>query len=753
MSQQDSMFDEALLIFFDEAREMLQQMEDSLLCLEQKPQDQEAVHALFRAAHTIKGTSGIFNLTRVVNFTHQLESVLDRLRKGGLAIDTSLSEVLFASCDMMAKLLEQTEQHCEAEDELAECDRVAEALKEKLSGFMGNVPARAVPSVDVSAGADLKNSGAESVWHLSLRFHGDTFRNGFDPLTVIEYLKTIGEIKTIATVDEVVPEWSVFDPETCSLGFEIRLKTDAGKSDIEAAFEFVGDDCEVHIIAPTRRAADFIQLIHDLPHEQRLGDILVACGAVTREDINEALAQQEESEDGTPRLASQAVGQILVANDKVASEVVDAAVERQSNNAASRHEGGSFVRVPSDKLDELINLVGELVICGASASLQAVKSRDPGLIGTTEQLSHLVEEIRNGALGLRMVRIGETFVRYRRVVHDISSELGKKVSLEIQGADTELDKSVVEKIGDPLMHLVRNALDHGIEMPAVRQALGKPADGTIRLSARHDSGNIVIEVSDDGRGLDGDMLLSKARERGLVSETQTFSETEKFDLIFTPGFSTAEKVTNLSGRGVGMDVVRKNIEALRGSIKIHSVLGHGTTMEIRLPLTLAIIDGFLVKIGDGTFVIPLHAVLECIDADPDRMNLNDKSAGFIKLRGEVLPLLDLRSVFACDGPPPDKRRIVVIQSGGDDKAGMVVDFLEGEYQTVIKPLGKLFRYLRGISGSTVLGSGEVALILDVGALVKLAVNQKTDEAIDRQKALQRDLQAIGMGQGNVNREI
>jgi len=751
MSNNDGLYDDALLIFFDEAREMLQNIEDSLLQLENNPKDDEAINALFRSAHTIKGTSGIFNLNRVVKFTHQVESVLDRVRKGGLTIDLGLSEALFTSCDMIGTLLGQVEKRTDDPAAIAATDAAADALSDRLGTFLhqgGADSASVVKEVTTAA----ENVHQEGIWHLSVRFHHNTFLSGFDPLTVIDYLKNVGEIISIHTIEAHFPEWDKFDAESCYLGFEIRLKTQAAKSVIESAFEFVAEDCDLRIIAPTRRASDFIALINQLPDELRLGDILVACGAVTREALDSALAHQNEVAPGPVRQVGQAIGEILVAQNRVNPEVVDAALERQSKmTGAVRQEGGLFVRVPADKLDELINLVGELVICGASASLQAVQAEDAGLIGTTQQLSRLVEEIRNGALGLRMVRIGETFVRYRRVVHDVSTELGKTVNLVIEGADTELDKSVVEKIGDPLMHLVRNSLDHGIEMPEDRIAVGKPPDGTICLSARHDSGNIVIQVSDDGKGLDGEKLLAKGREKGLVAENQILTEAEKFDLIFAPGFSTAEKVTNLSGRGVGMDVVRKNIEALRGSVKILSQLGQGTAIEIRLPLTLAIIDGFLVRIGDGSFVIPLHAVLECIDADPAEMNLNEQYAGFIKLRGEVLPLLALRSVFSCQGKAPAKQRIVVVRGTAGTKAGLIVDRLDGEYQTVIKPLGKLFRHLNGISGSTVLGSGEVALILDVGALVKLATQNRSDETADRQKRLFRDLQLMGLDHNNFNR--
>ena len=733
MSSQEDMYDDALLIFFVEAREMVQQIEQALFTLEHDAGNNETVNALFRAAHTIKGSAGIFSLDRVVDFTHHIESVLDRVRTSDLKIDVGLSDVLFKSCDMIGALLLQAENRNEQPATLAQLDQDADAIAAQLNSYLvatlghdtGTVAAAAS---DAATDAIIAGSaGSAGIWHVSLRFGEEAFRHGFDPLAIIHYLQSIGDIVTIVTIDDGLPEWDRLDPETCHLGFEIRLQTVAGKAEIDAAFEFVRDDCTIRLIAPNRPVSDFIALMQDLPHEKRLGDILVDCGALSRHALDEALREQQQAEESALHDLIPAVGDILVTQHKVTPEVVDAALVQQSKSREPRADETRFVRVPADKLDDLINLVGELVICGSSASLQAINTGNANLIGTTQQMSGLVEEIRHGALSLRMVQIGETFARYRRVVRDVAGELGKEVLLEIEGADTELDKSVVEKIGDPLMHLVRNALDHGIETPHARQAAGKPAAGTIRLSAQHDSGHIVIRVSDDGRGLDGDILQAKARERGLVAPGQILTEEEQFNLIFTPGFSTAEKVTNLSGRGVGMDVVKKNIEALRGTVNLQSRPGQGTAVEIRLPLTLAIIDGFLVKIGASSFVIPLHAVIECIDANESRLHLKHGSSGHIDLRGGVLPVLDLRSVFSEIGQRSGKRSIVVVQSG-NGSAGMLVDQLLGEYQTVIKPLGKLFQHLRGISGSTVLGSGEVALILDVNALVKLATEQRHEAA-------------------------
>ncbi len=653
------LYDEALMTFFVEAREMLQQIEASLLLLETSPDDRDTINALFRAAHTIKGSAGLFGLDRIVGFTHQVESVLDTVRRGARVVDHPLSDALLKSVDVLLAMLAQAEQRIDSFDDLFALDAQAQAV----SHLLGQPSASAESQMNLSQSIkevsmiSPPRASAGGVWHLSLRFAAQAMRNGFDPISVMHYLGTIGTIEKLIVVDDALPGLHEMDAELCYLGFEISLETNADRAVIDGAFDFVRDDCTVQIIPPAQ---------HPLP-----------------------------------------------------SEVIESGLGKQSKQAERKVDEARFIRVHADKLDALINQVGELVICGASASLQAQNSRQPQMLETTQRMSGLVEEIRNGALALRMVEIGETFNRYRRVVRDTAAELGKQITLEIEGADTELDKSVIEKIGDPLMHLVRNAIDHGIEAPDKRVAAGKAAHGTVSLSAHHDSGYIVLQVRDDGKGLDGEMLLHKARERGLVGVSQSLSENEKLNLIFEPGFSTAETITNLSGRGVGMDVVKKNIEALRGTVLIKSTVGQGTTIEIRLPLTLAIIDGFLVRVGDSSYVIPLHAVVECIDAHADLLHASDHWAGHIDVRGELLPYLELRAIFKVAEDSPTRRSIVVVKNH-DTTAGLVVDQLLGEYQTVIKPLGRLFQQLRGISGSTVLGSGEVALILDVPALVLLA---------------------------------
>jgi two-component system chemotaxis sensor kinase CheA len=435
--------------------------------------------------------------------------------------------------------------------------------------------------------------------------------------------------------------------------------------------------------------------------------MLVRCGTLTQRELDEALHRQAAA-------PNQPIGEVLVAERLVQPEVVEAALIKQKQIKESGAQESRSVRVDADKLDQLINLVGELIIAGANVNLIARRAQIGELQESTSKLSMLVEEVRDSALQLRMVKIGATFNRFQRVVHDVSRDLGKNIVLEIAGEDTELDKTVVEKISDPLMHLVRNAMDHGIEPADVRAQRGKPAQGMLRLNAFHDSGSIVITVQDDGGGLNRERILAKAVERGLVDSGHHMSDSEVYGLIFEPGFSTADKVTNLSGRGVGLDVVKRNISALRGTVEMSSDEGFGTTVTIRLPLTLAIIDGFLVGVGKSTFAIPLDMIEECMafSAEPGH--------DYTNLRGEVLPFIRLRKLFSVPGAPTRGENIVVLKHA-EQKAGLVVDTLLGEFQTVIKPLGQMFSQVKCISGSTILGSGEVALILDVPALVRQAI--------------------------------
>lgn len=710
--------DEALKTFIIESRELLEQMEDALLHIEQAHDDPEIINAIFRAAHTIKGSSGLFGLEYIVAFTHVAESVLDKVRSGELHIEADLVALLLASCDHIGVLVDLA---ADGKEPNAESDQQSRELMIKLNFYLGHnsEETQARSGLPVPQEQHVEREGGDGVetdnWHISLRFGADVFRNGMDPLSFIRYLNTFGKTISVFTIVEAVPPISLIDPESCHLGFEISFSTDADKATIEGAFEFVRDDCQLRIMPPHSKISEYVDLIRDLPEkEMRLGEILVLCGTLTASELEQALRGQASTGAENKR----PIGEVLLEQHVVRPAVVAAALEKQKLVKEHKTTESSFIRVDSEKLDQLINLVGELTIASAGTALLARRAGFTELQEAASTLSRLVEEVRDSALTLRMVQIGGTFGRFQRVVRDVSKELGKDIELVISGGETELDKTVVEKIGDPLTHLVRNSMDHGIESAEVRVANGKPAKGTLRLNAYHDSGSIVIEVADDGGGLKKDKILRKAIERGLVQPDANLSDKEIFNLIFEAGFSTADVVSNLSGRGVGMDVVRRNITALRGSIDLNSEEGKGTTVRIRLPLTLAIIDGFLVGVGKSSFVIPLDTVVECIElSNADKSAAMERS--YISLRGQVLPYLRLRDMFEVKGDAVRRENVVVVQYG-ELRAGLVVDSLQGEFQTVIKPLGRMFSHLNGIGGSTILGSGEVALILDVPRLIQRA---------------------------------
>ena len=714
--------DELTSVFIQEGREQLQAMETGLLELEQQPDNHDVINGIFRAAHTIKGASGVIECHFIEQFMHKVENILDRLRNGEIHVSSELTGVLLRSCDHLSALMDVLESGAAAPPD--EISQRGQALLNELAAVTNDKAGDAASPENhalIEAEAEVEALGGGVVntdsWHISVRFGPHMLRGGMDPLSFLRYLASLGEILALETVPDAMPEASEMDPESCYLGFEIRLQTRSSKADIERVFDFCRDDCELRILPPNSKLAEYVKLIRELPEDDmRLGEMLVRCGALTQGELEAGLFSQQQSKapadptnDSTP--PTPPLGEILVDNKVVHKEVVEAAVSKQAQVSEKKAVEARLIRVQADKLDQLIDLVGELVIAGASANLLAQRSGQSELFESTSILSRLVENIRDSALQLRMVQIGETFNRFNRVVRDVSKELDKEIDLIITGAETELDKSVVEKIGDPLMHLVRNSMDHGIEKADAREARGKSRRGTVQLNAYHDSGSIVIEVMDDGAGLPRDKILQKAIDKGLVQPTQQLSDQEIINLIWEPGFSTAEQVTNLSGRGVGMDVVRRNIQSLRGSCEVSSIEGEGATFTIRLPLTLAIIDGFLVGVGKSSYVIPLDMVIECIE-------LKEESADrdFLNLRGEVLPFVRLREMFEIEGDRPIRENIVVVQYAGQ-KAGIVVDQLLGEFQTVIKPLSSIFRHLRGIGGSTILGTGEVALILDVQALI------------------------------------
>lgn len=614
-------------------------MERHLLEAERGESSPDAVNAIFRAAHTIKGSGGLFDLPQLVGFTHVVESVLDLVRDEALTLSSDLIGLLLVCCDHIHALVETAADpsHADPAALAAEAEPLLAQLQTYLQGCACGVTATAIQHSTPE-----KQSG---YWRITLKLFADALRFGNSPLKLIRNLRGLGSVESIHTDISQLPAFDDLDPEANYLGFQILLRSDADRAAIEDVFEFVREDCDLDIVA------------------------------VPAPTDGVALAARTALAAGAVALAA----------------VPAVPPARAAADAGARNTDARSIRVDADKLDRMIDLVGELIIAVSSTSANAQRTGNAQLLESTSILAGLVEDVRESALQLRMVKIGGTFSRFQRVVHDVARELGKDIALVVAGEDTELDKSVVEKIGDPLTHLVRNAMDHGIEPADVRVARGKPARGTVGLNAYHDSGSIVIQITDDGGGLNRDRILAKALERGLIEPGRQLSDRDVLAMIFEPGFSTAEKVTNLSGRGVGMDVVKRNITALRGTVEIDSTAGVGTTISVRLPLTLAIINGFQVGVGKSVFVVPLDVVEECVEFTPDY------ASDYIDLRGSVLPYVRLRELFALGGKTPPRESIVVIRQGAQ-RFGLVVDTLLGEWQTVIKPLSKVFAQVKGISG-------------------------------------------------------
>ncbi|MBL1275720.1 MAG: chemotaxis protein CheA [Ectothiorhodospiraceae bacterium] len=736
------MSDDSLQIFIDEAEDLLNIAEQALLHLDNLDNEADTldgINDLFCTFHTIKGAAGLFGLDSIVEFTHVVESVLCKIREGSLTVDEDIVSLFLSSRDHLSNLVENA--HSGEQGISGELKIIDDELIGKLDDYLG-VSTADEKNNDLTLTATVTEKNTEGVinenWHISLRFGPNVLRNGMDPASFIGYLSNIGELKSVTLVSDAIPQWNDFDPENCYLGFEIVLiAADTNKEAIEEVFEFVQDDCRISILPPHSHIDAYIKMIEELPEEDmRIGDILVACGALTSSEKEDVLNTQDRLTDkvtaGGVEQKVPPLGKVAVEQQVVQQEVVDAALKKQNELKLQRDNSQQTIRVNALKLESLLNLVGELVIGSANAELNARRLADADLNEAMENLLRLVEEVRDTALGLRMVQIGETFNRYKRVVREVSRDTGKDIDLRISGAETELDKTLIEKIGDPLMHLVRNAIDHGIEPSEKRLAVGKPAMGTVNLDAFHDSGSIVIQIKDDGGGLSKEKILNKALEKNLIQENQQLNDQEIYRLIFEAGFSTAEKVSNLSGRGVGMDVVRRNIESLRGHVEIESEEGKGTSISIRLPLTLAIIDGFQVRVGNAQYIVPLDMVDECIELN-ESLRGKDEQANYVNLRGEILPFMRLSDMFGEKGEKGEmdnkhRDNIVVVKFLGK-KAGFVVDELLGEHQTVIKPLGKVFQNLKGISGATILGSGEVAMIIDIPAMVDRVIKSGEKHSI------------------------
>jgi two-component system chemotaxis sensor kinase CheA len=659
--------------FRQEAQELLEQLEQALLDLERDPGDQELVDTAFRALHTIKGSGAMFGFDAVASFTHHVETAFDLLRKGKVAPSRELIAVALRAKDQMRILIEQPDVAVASES-----DTILRDLKH-LVDAAPTLPSRTGPAT----------------WRIRIQLPLDAMSKGTNPLLLLDELRALGTATVVAQTD-AVPPLDALNPVECHIGWDVVLSTEKPRSAIEDVFLFVLDDMELEI-KPVETESD----------GDRLGEILVDRGDVHPDAVDAALAEQHP------------LGTLLVKSGNLSEDkLVSALAEQQHLRAGSRAaKGADSIRVPAERLDELMDRVGELVIAQSRLTQIATASGDLQVKSVAEEIERLATELRDITMGIRTVPIGSLFGRFRRLVHDLAHELGKEIELSTVGEETELDKTVIERLNDPLIHLIRNSIDHGLETPQGRAESGKPARGRIALSARHAGAEVLVSIVDDGRGLDRTKIKARAQEQGLLSSGVELSDSELFQLIFQPGFSTAREVTSLSGRGVGMDVVKRTIESLRGKIDIASAPGQGTEVTLRLPLTLAIIDGLLVRVGKGRYVMPLAAVEECVELSAE-MDARSKGRSFLNIRDDLVPFLRLRELFNV-ATPPDPFQKVVIVSSGEMRVGLVVDQVIGDHQTVIKSLSKLHAGIEIFSGATILGDGAVALILDVAHLVEL----------------------------------
>ena len=695
--------DKARQVFIEEALELAADLESSLLQLESEPDNKELIGRIFRAMHTIKGSSSMFGFDDITKITHEAETVYDMVRSGTIQVTKDLIDLTFPVIDHIKAILGEPEDS-EAEDKV-KIDEILSSIK----GFLNQHPFSQTGGGEGHPLPHSPEQGSEYeekelTFRIRFKPSREIFLRGFNPLTLLQELCELGNAKVVAHTDSI-PEIVDIDPETCYTYWDVILTTTKGINAIKDVFIFVEDDCELTI--------DAISEEYELDEVacKRIGDILVERGDLTVEDLQEVLVKKKR------------IGELLVEEGLVESTKVDSALAEQKETKEvlmnrQRIESLASIRVPSERLDRLVNLVGELVTVQARLSQTSNTRDDPALLLISEEIERLTEELRDSTMTIRLLPISTIFSKFRRLVRDLSRELGKEVRFLTEGGETELDKNVIERLNDPLVHLIRNCIDHGIESPDKREADGKPQHGVISLSALHAGTEVLIQIIDDGIGLDREAIQSRALAKGLISEDDNFSEREAHSLIFEPGFSTAKDVTDVSGRGVGLDVVKKFIESLRGSLDIQSRKGFGTTITLKLPLTLMIIEGLLVTTGGEKFVIPLSNVEECIELTKEDVK-KARGRNIVYVRGEIVPYIKLRDMFFISGSPPEIQQIVITRAD-KDTIGFAVDSVIGEHQTVIKSLGSFYKDIKGISGATILGDGRVALILDINGLIKVA---------------------------------
>lgn len=671
------MLDKHRQAFIEEAGELLVELENSLLELESTPGNTSLIDKVFRALHTIKGSSGMFGFEDVSIFTHDIENVFDCLRNGEITISGELINLTLSAKDLLQSMITGSENRSAADEQKAR--EILAAFNQLMSVRKTECKENEEQNTPVPQPA-VKQDVSAKRYSILFAPAADIFMSGTNPMLLLQELRELGECSITANVTGL-PTYDEMDPSQCYLSWDIEIATSKGIDTLKDVFIFVEDSAVIRI--------------EEIEIPETSGNL-----------INQEAPQVLDLSTGTDEVFQP-------------EHTHDAPGKKGKEPAA---DTASSIRVTATKLDELVNLVGELVIVQARLSALAIKKGDTELDAISEEVERLTWELRDSALNIRMLPIGTTFSKFKRLVRDLASDLGKKVELTTTGAETELDKTVIEKLNDPLVHIIRNCLDHGIENLDARRKAGKPDTGCIHLSASQSGGSVLIQITDDGKGLDEQAIREKAVRLGLIAPDAEPTKQEIFSFIFGAGFSTAAKVSNISGRGVGMDVVRRAIDSLRGTIEVDSEIGRGTSITLKIPLTLAIIDGLLVKIDDSSYVLPLSTVEECIELiNTGETRVNERN--IVNVRGEIVPFIRLRDHFFLSGPKPAIEQIVIVDVKGS-RIGFVVDAVVGQHQTVIKNLGKAYKDVEGISGATILGDGTVALILDV---VKLAQVSESEE--------------------------
>jgi two-component system chemotaxis sensor kinase CheA len=644
-------------VFRTEAAELLEQIESGLLDLTRRLDDRNQIDAVFRGLHTLKGSGAMFGFEALAAFTHHCESAFDRVRKGDVPATHELVSAVLSAQDHMRALLETPN---------GDHDAMSASLLENLHQAVNGAGSPAPAPVATAAAPVTEAAGGMREWRIRFSLPANAMANGTNPLGLLDEMRDLGDCKIVADTTNV-PDLATLEPRDILIRWDVTLKTERTRADIEDVFIFVMDDMEL--------------------------------------DITEIAAQRPAV---APTPAEAPVAKAVVVSERDAPAVQAASDAKQNKSAEN-------VRVPAERLDEMMDRVGELVIAQSRLTQLAGTATDLGLRSVSEEIERLSGELRDTMMVLRMMPVASLFSRFRRLVHDLSRETGKEIELITEGESTEVDKTVIDRLADPLVHLVRNSIDHGLEKPEERLAAGKGAKGKIILSAHQTGGEVIITIKDDGRGINRERVRAKAEASGIIQPGAALTDQDLLQLIFQPGFSTAQTITNLSGRGVGMDVVKKTVEALRGAIDIASSPGEGSQVSLRIPLTLAIIEGLLVRVGQGCYVIPLSAVEECLELSLED-DLRSRGRSFISVRDSLVPFLRLRDQFRT-GTQPDPYQKIVVISTGTERVGLVVDQIIGDHQTVIKAMSKLHHDIATFSGATILGDGSVALILDVAHLV------------------------------------